>query len=428
MRTRILSRRTLLRGAGVAIGLPLLDAMIPKRARAESVVPQRAAFIYIPNGVISDRWTPLQVGRDWQLPFSLEPLAAVKDEITVVSGLNRSYVAGTQVHAQACACWLTSSPPSEVLDGGFPTNITLDQIIARHNGGDSLVPSLELSCNDFTNNQESRYFESISWQAPGFALTTEKNPQAVFDRLFGAPDPGLSGNGVLDVVLQNARDLRRRLGKDDQHKLDEYFESVRATELRIQRAEHSAASRSTPPLPRPTNIPEQRGDYLRLMGDLMRLAFQQDTTRVATLVVDPERWSSPRMFHGVFDKPQNHHMLTHDGSEAARQTVAGIDRFHMSFFAELIRSMRETRESGGTLLDNSLLVIGSGLGDGQAHSYDNLPAVVSGRAGGVRPGRHLHYEGRRPIADLWLAVLRAMNIHRDSFADSTGELSELFSG
>jgi len=229
----------------------------------------------------------------------------VKSEISLVTGLDRAFVPGTGVHAQCGACWLTSSPPTQTLDGGFPTNTTLDQIIAREIGGETPLTSLELSCNDFTDAKETKYYECVSWYAPGYAATPRKT-RGAFSGGSSARRTMAPSRSVLDTVFADARSLRTRLGGGDQQKLDEYLDSVRATERRIQLAEKATRRMRKPPMPEPAGIPGQRGDYLRLMGDLMVLAFQNDFTRVATLVVDPERWDSPRMFHGLFDQPQNH--------------------------------------------------------------------------------------------------------------------------
>ena len=188
--SKSLSRRTLLRGAGVALALPWLDAMRPAfAADKESTPPKRFAWIYVPNGVVKDAWHPTQVGADWEMTPSLQPLAAFRKDLNVFTGLDREFRGGTGVHAQAGCCWLTSSPPTEALDGGFPTNRSLDQIIARQIGGDTLLPSMELSCNDHTNQKETKYFEAVSWYGPGYAANVQKNPRDVFDRLFGKPDP-----------------------------------------------------------------------------------------------------------------------------------------------------------------------------------------------------------------------------------------------
>jgi hypothetical protein len=344
-------------------------------------------------------------------------LAPVKDSVTLVTGLDRQFVPGTGVHAQCGSCWLTSSAPQETLDGGFPTNITLDQVLARQVGGDTALPSLELSCNDFPDNKETKYFESISWYGPGYAANTEKNPRNVFRRLFGQARGDATQRSVLDTVLADATSLHTRLARDDQQKLDEYLTSVRETERRIQLAEKAAERIGKPPLPEPAGIPEQRGEYLRLMGDLIVHAFALDLTRVATLVVDPERWDSPRMFHGVFDKPQNHHVLTHTKGDEAKEKLTQIDRFHMAFFAHVVGRLKA---SG--LLDSTTLVMGSGISDGDSHNYADLQVLL---AGGALKRGHFHFEGRRPLADLWFTLAQRAGVKRERFADSTGALKEL---
>ncbi len=423
--TKHLSRRTFLRGAGVTLALPWLEAMIPQ-ARAAPVVrpPLRAAFIYTPNGYNQATFIPTKTGMDYDLPIALEPLAKVKGDVTLLTGLDRTFVGGTGVHAQCGSCWMSSSPPTETLDGGFPTNTTLDQMMARELGRDTPLPSLELSCNDFTDNKETRYYECVSWVGPGYAANVEKNPRAVFQRLFGKADGG--ARSVLDVVMADAQSLNARLGRSDQQKLEEYLDSVRATERRIQLAEKAAARIQRPPFPEPDGIPENRGEYLRLMADLFIFAFQQDLTRVATLVIDPERWDSPRMFHGLFDKPQNHHVLTHTKSDEAKAAITKIDRYHIEFYADVVERMKNIREGEGTLLDSCMVCMGSGISDGGEHKYSNLEVLLAGRASGaLTPQGHVHYEGDRPLADLWLTLARKAGLKQERFADSKGVLREL---
>lgn len=400
---------------------------MPRQARAAAAVrpPLRAAFLYTPNGYNQQTFLPVKTGPDFDLPPALEPLAPVRRDVTILTGLDRTFVGGTGVHAQCGACWMSSSPPTETLDGGFPTNTTLDQLLAREVGRDTPLPSLELSCNDFTDNKETRYYECVSWVGPGYAANVEKNPRAVFQRLFGKADGG-SARSVLDVVMADAQALSSRLGRSDQQKLEEYLESVRATERRIQLAEKAAARLKAPPFSEPAGIPELRGEYLRVMADLIIFAFQQDLTRVATLVVDPERWDSPRMFHGVFDKPQNHHVLTHTKSEEARAAITKIDRFHVQFYADVVARLKSIREGEGTLLDSCIVCMGSGISDGGEHKYSNLEVLLAGRAGGaLTPRGHVHYEGDRPLADLWLTLARTAGLKNERFADSKGVLREL---
>lgn len=409
----MISRRHFLRGAGVVLGLPFLESFAKTVPAAP---PKRFAFIYTPNGYNQAAYLPKTVGPQWELTPTLEPLAKLREHVAIVTGLDRQFVAGTGVHAQCGSCWLTSSAPQETLDGGFPTNATLDQLLARDLGKDTLLPSLELSCNDFTDNKETRYYECVSWYGPGYAANVEKNPRAVFQRLFGKPDGG-STRSILDAVNADAKSLNARLGRDDQTKLGEYLESVRATERRIQMAEKIAGSLKRPSLAEPAGIPESRYNYLRLQAELFVLAFQNDLTRVASLVVDPERWDSPRMFDGVFEKPQNHHVLTHTKGEEAKAAVAKIDRYHVEFYAHVIERLK-----AAGLLDSTTLVMGSGISDGDQHKYADLQVLVAG--GGVKHG-HFHYEGKRPLADLWLTLGRSAGLKLPRFADSTGSLGEL---
>lgn len=424
-----LSRRAALRGAGVTMALPLLECMLPGISLARSApsrAPQRLAFLYIPNGVIQECWIPEQEGRDFTLPPTLTPLREVREQVSVLSGLDRTFAGGTGVHAQSGACWLSSSPPSDAKDGAFPTDISLDQLAARKLGTQTLFPSLELSANNHTNNKETKYFESISWLGPGYAANVEKNPRSVFRRLFRVREEGAAHRSVLDAVVADAGRLRKELGRGDTRKFDEYLESVRAIETRMEFADQKAAELASPPIAEPAGIPDDRGEYIRLMGDLFVLAFQLDLTRVATLLVDPERWDTPRMYHGVFDKPQNHHVLTHTKGDEAREKLKRIDRFHVEQFAYIVRKLRSIQEGEKTLLDNSLVVLGSGLGDGRVHSYKNLPVVLAGRGGGrIDSGQHVKFSKGTPLANLWLTLLHTVGVPEKRFADSTGRLDTL---
>ena len=235
-----LSRRTVLKGVGATLALPLLDAMAPqaKAAAPAAASPKRLAFFYIPNGVIRDGWFPEKTDAHYELPSTLRPLADFKQDTLIVSGLDRTFASGSDVHAQCGCCWLTSSPPTERLDGNLPINTTLDQVIASQVGGRSVFPSLELSCNSFTNTRESKSFDAISWYAPGHAAESERNPQKLFRRMLGK-DAKID-RSALDILREDARDLHRTLGRADQRKLDEYLESVRAIEQQLKRI---AASR-----------------------------------------------------------------------------------------------------------------------------------------------------------------------------------------
>ena len=412
------TRRNFLRASGVVLTLPAFTSLT-KAAEVSSV--QRFAFVYTPNGYLQKNLLPEQLLAGHQelvLTPTLQPLAVIKDRLTFINGLDRQFVPGTGVHAQAGSCWLTSSAPQEILDGGFPTNVTLDQLLARHIGSETSLSSLELSTNDYTDNKETKYFECVSWYGPGHAASTEKNPRAVFQRLFGQNKNGPS-KSVLDAVLADAKRFEKRLGNDDQRKFAEYLDSIRSTELRIERAEVASKRISKPTIDEPKGIPEKRSEYLRLMADLMIHAFQNDLTRVATLIVDPERWDNPRLYDGVFDKPQNHHVLTHTKGDEAKEKLAQIDRFHMEFFAYAVERLQATR-----LLDSTTIVMGSGISDGDSHNYGNLEVLM---AGGDWNRGHFHFEGDRPLADLWLTLGQRAGLSLSRFADSLGTLKELAS-
>ncbi len=417
-----IKRRHFLKTSVGLLALPWLESLA-RGASGDATPPRCFAFIYTPNGYNQHTFLPGSRGLDGELPTALEPLAKIRERVSLVTGLDRQFVAGTGVHAQCGSCWLTSSAPQETLDGGFPTNLTLDQLLARHVSNDCPLPSLELSTNDFTNNKETKYFESISWYGPGHAAKTEKNPRAVFRRLFGQPEGNAIHRSVLDSVAAHAVRLTPRLASSDRTKLAEYLDSVRQTERRIQLAEQRLQEQTAPPLPEPPGVPTDRGEYLRLMGDLFVHAFQLDLTRVATLVVDPERWDSPRMYDGVFDTPQNHHVLTHTKGDEAKEKLALIDRFHVGLYAYVLERLAALQEGSGSLLDRCCVVMGSGISDGNKHDYADLQVLLAG--GGLPRVGHLHFEGRRPLADLWLTLAQHAGITLPRYADSDGALPEL---
>lgn len=315
---------------------------------------------------------------------------------------------------------MTSSPPTEQLDGVSPTNRTLDQMIAAKISGQTPFPSLELSCNSFTDNREPKTFDSISWYAPGHDARSEKNPIEVFRRLFGKPT-GFK-KSVLDTVVGQANSLQKSLGAADKRKIDEYLNSVRSIEKRIELQQKHLVKLADFDLKEPGEVPSDRGEYIRLMGDLMLMAFQTDSTRVASLMVGPERWAAPQLYPGVFDKPVDHHTMTHD--HAFDEQVAKIDKFHMVQFAHMIGRMKEIKEANGeSLLDNCLLIVGSGLGDGAEHSYEDLPLMLAGsKTIGIDPGQHFQFEEGTPLANFWLMLGNKFGLEMEKFADSSQEL------
>lgn len=411
-----ITRRRALQGIGATLALPWMESL--SRAAAVPDVPQRIAWFYTPNGVIGDQWFPTSAGKSYKLTPTLEPLAKVKSEINVISNLNRVFLIG-EPHSQAGSCWLTQSRPEERKDGATAIDRTLDQVIAHAIGDRTAFPSIELSCNSFVDHLEPKIFDAISWYGPGNDAKSMNDPRQVFKRLFGKSE--LMAPSVLDAVLEDAQALQQKLGQDDRHKLGEYLESVRSIERRLERQSLAKSGIGTLDFELPEPIPTHRGEYIRLMCDLMVLAFQTDQTRIATLMVGPERWETPQLYEGVFDRPVGHHVMTHDRD--FDQEVAQIDRFHVAQFAYLVDRLRQIPEGEGTLLDQCGLIMGSGIGDGATHSYKQLPLVTAGSLGGTwSTGQHVVAPEETPLANFWLATAQHMGVNLKSFADSTGQL------
>ncbi|MDX2019763.1 MAG: DUF1552 domain-containing protein [Deltaproteobacteria bacterium] len=409
------------------MSLPLLEAMLPRKAAAKALEsePLRLAFIYMPNGVRLSSWVPQNTGPDYDLSPSLRPLAPVRDHVLVLSGMHRVFAPGVDAHAQAGSCWLTTSPADERLDDGYPTNKTVDQVAASVLGKTAPFPSLELSCNDFKDNRETKYYEKISWYAPGHAADAETDPRAVWNRLFG--EQKTQTRSLLDLVADDARRLTRHLGRADQHKLDEYQTAVFAMEQQMERLSKARRTQKVA-VHGPAAIPTERGDYMRLMGDLLALAFETDLSRVATVLFDPERWNSPRTYQGFLDGSHNHHPLSHGVStgnwDSSMESLGKIDAFHVSVYAHIIKTLAERRGPDGvSLLDRSAIVLGSGMGHGHVHSFADLPIVVAGRLGGrLLPGQHLRLPSDTPLANFWLTLLNQAGCAVQRVADSTGTL------
>lgn len=394
-------------------------------AAANDAGPKRVAFFYIPNGVVQSAWQPKEIGSDFALSPTLEPLADVREKISLFSNLDRVKVAGTDGHAQASTCWLSSAAPDELSPAGYPLKRTVDQIIAAATGKHTPFRSLELSCNPYQDNKESVYFDNISWYGHGHVAASMRDPSSVFKRLFAVQDQAAT-RSVLDLVLEDAKSLERRLGKLDRRKLDEYMQSVRTVEQQIERVKKRQASIERLDLQEPTTswLSMKRDEYIQIMGDLMILALQTDLTRVSTLMVAPERWSTPQVVHDLFEKPILHHSMTHaQGDPRVRRDLEKLDRYHVEQFAKLVAKMDTIREGERTLLDNSLFILGSGLSSGKTHVCTNLPTVVAGRGGGVsKTNRHEKSPAGTPIANFWLSLVRHMGVAVDRLGDSTAPL------
>ena len=423
---RRLSRRSVLRGCGATLALPLLEIMgAQSRAQASAAAPLRAAFFYVPNGVVQRSWHPEQTGRGYALSSTLKPLEPVRDKVTLLTNLDRVKVAGTDGHAQAGSCWLSSAAPDELSPAGYPLKMTIDQIIAAEVGKTTAFRSLELSCNPYEDNRESVYFDNISWYGHGHVARSLRDPKEVFNRLFSVKDH-IENKSVLDVILDDAKSLEQELGRGDQDKLGEYLESVRTVEKQIERVakrQKEIDDLNIAPPSKPWQA-MSRSEFIQVMGDLMILALRCDLTRVATLMSSPERWGSPLIVHGLFNKPVDHHGMTHgQGNERVRRELEALDRFHIEQFAGLVAKMEGIEEGEGTLLDNMMFTFGSGISDGSLHVYTDLPTVIAGRGGGaVDAGRHIKSAQGTPISNLWLSMAQTMGLEIEKIGDSTGRL------
>ncbi len=422
---RKINRRKFLRGCGTAMSLPLLDIMLDPAKGDHGVAPKRAAFFYIPNGVVQDRWQWESDDGKFVLSPTLNPLEDLKEKISVYSNLDRIKVAGTDGHAQASTCWLSSAHPTELSPAGYPLKRTVDQLIADETAKYTPFRSLELSCNPYTDNKESVYFDNISWYGHGHVAKSMRDPDKVFRRLFVADENKVSSS-ILDLVLEDAKSLQRQLGAQDLRKLDEYLDSVRSVEKQIKRIEDRKGTIEELRLEAPTvPWPElERHQYIQLMGDLMVLALQTDLTRVASLMVAPERWSTPQKVDGLFEQPVVHHSWTHQqGDDRVRAELARLDRYHVEQFAYVIRKMLSVKEGHTTLLDNTMFLFGSGLSSGKDHVYTNLPLVMAGSAGGaIKTNRYIKSEEGTPVANLWLAMTQVMGSKAEVLGDSTRPL------
>jgi hypothetical protein len=439
---KALSRRTFLRGAGCALALPLLDAMIPAlTAQAQTpAAPQRLrrlGYVYIPMGCDHSRWTPPGQNTLEQLSFTLAPLERVKQHVTVIGNLElRNAYPGT--HATSNSAFLSAARARLTESADYYLGTTADQIAARHIGRDTQLPSLELSMDLLTlagqcdNGYACVYQNNLSWSSPTTPLPSESHPRVVFERLFGDGATGAerraalrSRASLLDSVTEELAQLNNQLGGADRARVAQYLDAVREVERRIQRAEASARDNRLPDLDRPVGVPAAYGDHARLMFDLQVLAFQGDITRVITFQLARETSNRTYPEIGVSDP---HHPLSHWGSDATKiEKVARINRFHVSLFAEFLAKLRDTREGNGTLLDHALLLYGSGMGNPNQHDHDNLPILIAGGAAGrMRGGRHVRYAQPTPLAGLHLTLLDKVGVRMDAFADSRGRLDDLF--
>ena len=441
-----LSRRTVLRGLGAAVALPLLDGMVPAFAaiRQSAAKPVgRLGVVYIPNGMFMQHWTPETEGTGFEFPRIIKSLEPFREHVSVLSGLsstppkdNAGVASG--VHARASTRFLTHVPPRRTLDSSTEAAVSTDQYAARALGRQTQLASLELGTEprDFAGacdvGYSCTYTNTISWRGDTTPLPMEHNPRALFERLFGDvgnTDPAVrlariqEDQSVLDSVTGRVADLRRQIGSRDQVKLAEYLEAVRALERRIQMAE-AQSDRELPVMDQPSGVPDTFEAHVKLMFDLQVLAYQTDLTRVITFMMGREL--SGRAFPEV-GAPGGHHPTSHhQGSPVALEQLAKIKTFHAELFAYYLERLRATQDGDGTLLDNVMIIFGAGMADSNQHAPEDLPiALVGGGAGTLRGGRHVKYPVPTPLANMNLALLDKLGVNVESLGDSTGRLELL---
>jgi hypothetical protein len=438
---KVLPRRTFLRGLGTTLGLPFLDAMVPAAAtassRAVAMPAKRLSYVFIPMGCDLPRWTP--PGNDTldELSPILQSLAPIRRHVSVISNLElQPAYPGT--HATSNAAFLSAAQAKHTESTDYYLGITADQIAARQIGQQTQLPSLELAMDlmqtvgQCDNGYACVYQNNLSWSSPTTPLPAEAHPRLVFERLFG--DGGSKADrtaalkqraSLLDFVKEDMARLARSLGPEDRQRVDHYLDSVREVERRIQKAEAGIAENPLPDLDRPVGVPAAYADHARLMFDLQVLAMQGDVTRVSTFQLARETSNRTYPEIGV---PDPHHPLSHHGNDPAKiERMSRINAFHVSLFAGFVTKLAATPEAEGTLLDHTLCLYGSGMGNPNVHDHTNLPVIVAGGASaGMKGGRHLRHDKPVPLANLHLTLLDKAGVHLDKFGDSHGKISGLF--
>ncbi|MGB0326193.1 MAG: DUF1552 domain-containing protein [Akkermansiaceae bacterium] len=439
------SRRGFLRSlSGAALALPWMESL--GKQTLASGVAKRMAHFYVPIGVVRRGFFPGEangtipkgnlgnVARSLdkqdpnfkvrtldKLTPTMEPLAGLKSKINLITGMDRTFQLGTDVHAQCASCYLSSAPPYTIEGTAWPLDRTLDHLVADKVGQKTPFSTLEFSCNSHKDNKESIYFDNISWYGTGHLAPSIRDPRKMYRRLFSTSEIE-QNRDVTDLVLEDARSMKKELGYADGQKFGEYFESIRAIEKQMDRLEVMKSELAKVSFEEPPEAYLPRGDYIRLMGDLMVAALQSGLTNVATFMVGPERWDTPYLFDGIFDKPMSHHGMSHNQTKMINQLLK-VDRFHMEQYVYLLKKMDKVMEAdGSTLLDNTIFTYGSGLGDGSTHQFNDLPIIMAGGGKQVKSGQHINMPEGTPLANLWLTQARMMGVDMERFADSTGEI------
>jgi len=437
---KAIPRRTILKGARAALALPLLDAMIPAVtawAQTPAKPVARLGFVFIPMGCDQARWTPLSEGNLDSLSPILAPLKPVKDHITVLTN-TRLMNAYPGTHDTSNASFLSAAFAKHTESSDYFLGTTVDQIAAKELGKDTQLASLQLAmdlnplagvCN---NGYACVYQNCLSWSSPTTPLPSEAHPRVVFERLFGEGGNGAARRAalrdrasLLDSFNADLAKLKSRLGSPDRVRLDQYLDSVRQIEREIERAEKAVADNKTPDMDRPIGVPAAFADHAKLMFDLQVLAFQANITRVVTFQLTREESNRTYPEIGVADP---HHPTSHHGGDPEKLAkLAKINTFHMGLFSDFLQKLKATPDGDGSLLDHTVYVYGSGMGNSSLHDHEKLPMLVAGgAASGLKGNRHIRYEKGMDLANLHLTLLDRVGVHLDSFGDSTGEIQQLF--
>ena len=449
-----LSRRQFISTTGATMALPFMPSLA--RGSERALLPnKKLVMMYIPNGILRRYFFPgeedavlpgfvggfnadkfkndkriLNKPGIYPLEFTstMQPLVKHKEDVTMVTGLDRTFKNGQDVHAQGASCYLTSVSPEQAAEKGMrhPNGRSLDQVIGDEVGHTTVFNTLEISCNGFTAGKEDIFFDNISWYGPGKIAPSIKNPRKLYDRLFMADSYRDHVQDVTDLILADTKSISRKLGNEDKDTLDGFVTMIREIELRIEKLEKMIKGAD---VDQPTNEILPRGEYIRLQADLMLAALQMGITNVSTFMIGPERWDASLMYEGVFPKPVQHHSMTHNQKkEEVAKELQKIDIFHLEQFSYVISRMKEIKESDGTtLFHNSLVTYGAGLGDGATHQYFDLPMIVAGKGQGqIKQGRFIKCKSGTLNSNLWLTLANLMGLERESFADSNAVISDLW--
>jgi hypothetical protein len=437
-------RRTVIKGFGACLALPFLESLVPSHAFAKPpIAPIRTAFLFVPNGINMDFWTPKS--GNYELTGILSPLNAFKNNVTLISGLAQKNAFalgdGPGDHARSAAAWLTGCHPKKTNGANLKNGISFDQILAQNFSNRTKFASLELGCErgglagDCDSGYSCAYSNSISWRSDTTPVAKETDPRLAFERLFASDNPNedeiskkmrLEENkSILDFITEDAKNLNKKLGRTDRAKLDEYMTGIREIERRIAFTEKEVSGYQL--FSQFNNLKQAPNDYkehIRLMGDLMVLAFQTDSTRVATFMLANE--GSNRSYKMVGVNDGHHEMSHHQRNPEKLESLYKINKFHVEQLAYIVDKMNSIQEGERTLLQNSMIVYGAGIGDGDRHNHDDLPILIAGNAGGkISKGKHIQLPNNTPMTNLFLSMADKVNLSLDKIGDSTGKLTQV---